>query len=187
MAVLQYQCSMSLDGFIAGPDGDMSWLGEFMAEESPTESAMMRSVAARTAALLQGANTFFGDDPNAGTDSEGAYGGTWDGPQFVLTHRRIEHPVPGVEFHTDLHAAARAALAAADAAGPDRTVGVLGAGIARQYIDAGLVGELYVSVLPILLGDGVPLFRRSGPPVRLTPLATEETPSTTSRIYRVQT
>lgn len=98
MAKLQYQCTMSLDGFIAGPGGDMSWLAAHLGPD-PTAERIMR----QTGALLVGRRTFDGDDPHKGTEHEGEpYGGGWDGPQFVLTHRVPDAPVPGVTFATDL-------------------------------------------------------------------------------------
>jgi hypothetical protein len=42
--------------------------------------------------------TFDGDDPNAGTDEEGAFGGRWNGPSVVLTLRQPQSRTPGVTF-----------------------------------------------------------------------------------------
>jgi len=55
--------SISLDGFLAGRGGDMSWLSEFMGP-NPTVDAL----TPRIGALLIGNRTFGGDDPNRGTD-----------------------------------------------------------------------------------------------------------------------
>ncbi len=76
MATLIYSATASLDGFIAGPGGDMSWLTPHLGDENPTADRLM----ARTTALLVGARTFGGDDPNRGTEQEGAFGGQWSGP-----------------------------------------------------------------------------------------------------------
>ena len=88
MARLIYSATASLDGFIAGPGGDMSWLTEHIGGENPTADRVL----ARTGAILVGRVTFGGDDPNAGTDAEGAFGGQYDGPVVVLTHRPPEDP-----------------------------------------------------------------------------------------------
>ncbi|MFD2396741.1 dihydrofolate reductase family protein [Prauserella oleivorans] len=69
MAKLLYSASMSLDGFIAGPGGDMSWLSEYMAPNPPIDG-----LVGDIGALLIGNRTFRGDDPNKGTENEGAYG-----------------------------------------------------------------------------------------------------------------
>ncbi|MCP2343287.1 dihydrofolate reductase family protein [Actinomadura rupiterrae] len=177
MAV-QYQCAMSLDGFIAGPGGDMGWMAGYL---SPDTSA--GDLMAGTGALLVGRRTFGGDDPHKGTEHEGEpYGGGWEGRQFVLTHRIPERPVPGVTFVDDLE---RAVAAAREAAG-EKNVGVLGAQVAAQCIEAGLLDEVYVTVLPVLLGDGVRLFSHpGGRSVRLEQLRTVTTPGATSLLLRV--
>ncbi|MEA2291552.1 MAG: hypothetical protein QOF17_572 [Solirubrobacteraceae bacterium] len=68
---LLYSATPSLDGFIAGAGGDMSWLGERLSSEVDVGELM-----AGIGALLIGKRTFTGDDPNKGTDSEGAFGGS---------------------------------------------------------------------------------------------------------------
>ncbi|MFC5183604.1 dihydrofolate reductase family protein [Actinomadura harenae] len=177
MAV-QYQCAMSLDGFIAGPGGDMGWMVEYLTPDPTTDELMNE-----TGALLVGRRTFGGDDPYKGTENEGEpYGGGWDGPQFVLTHKAPDRTFPGVTFMDDLR---RAAAAAAEAAGP-KNVGVLGAQVAAQCLEAGLLDEIFVSVVPVLLGDGVRLFSHpGGRTVQLEPLRTVTTDAGTSMLLRV--
>ncbi|WP_127500849.1 dihydrofolate reductase family protein [Actinoplanes solisilvae] len=167
MAKLLYSATMSLDGFIAGPDGDMGWMAG-LPDSGPHPVA--DDLWPRVGALLAGARTYFGDDPNAGTDAEGAFGGQWSGPQFVLTHNPPADPVPDVTFHSDLSEA----VAAARAAAGDRYVNVLGADVAAQCLDAGFLDEILVIVAPVLLGDGTALFRRPGG----TNVALEEISST---------
>jgi dihydrofolate reductase len=154
---------MSLDGYIAGPGGDMSWLAEHLGDPGPEVEDLMASIGA----LLIGRRTFDGDDPNAGTEKEGAFGGAWQGPSVVLTHDPPDTPAADTVFATDLDTAVGVAK---DAAG-DRYVNVLGAHVARQCVDAGLLDEVLVFVAPVLLGEGTPLFARSGGGrVRLEPL-----------------
>jgi dihydrofolate reductase len=173
VARLLYSATMSLDGFIAGPGGDMSWLSEHLVGDNPTADRLLASVGA----ILVGNTTFGGDDPNRGTDREGAFGGEYHGPQFVLTHRPPADPPPGVRFVGDLHDA----VAQAKEAAGDRYVNVLGANVAEQCIDAKLLDEVLVFIAPVLLGDGVPLFRhRGGRKVRLAPVDGE-----TAQWYRV--
>ena len=153
---LLYSATMSLDGFIAGPGGDMSWLTEHLS--SPPEIDVDELVAS-IGALLVGKRTFTGDDPNRGTDAEGAFGGRWHGPSFVVTHeppREVDDP--DVHFFDDLHAAVEAARAAADG----KYVNVLGANVAKQCLEAGLLDEILVLVAPVLLGDGTRLFDHAG-------------------------
>lgn len=135
MAKLQYQ-TMSLDGFIAGSGGDMSWLTEYLGP-NPTVDELVGDVGA----LLVGKRTFGGDDPYKGTTEEGKpYGGAWSGPQVVLTHSPPDAPIPDVTFVDDLDSA----IAAAKAAAGEKYVAVLGAEVARQCLDAGLLDEIMV-------------------------------------------
>ncbi|MBO0827751.1 MAG: dihydrofolate reductase family protein [Streptosporangiales bacterium] len=153
MAKLLYAAAMSLDGFIAGHGGDMHWLTDHLGP-NPLADELVDGVGA----LLVGANTFRGDDPNKGTDSEGAFGGRWHGPQFVLTHRPPDEPVPDTTFLDDLDAAVTAAKAAAGG----KYVNVLGANVAKQCLEAGVLDEILVFVVPVLLGDGVRVFWHPG-------------------------
>ncbi|SFF74031.1 Dihydrofolate reductase [Actinoplanes philippinensis] len=158
MTTLQYQCAMSLDGFIAGRDGDMSWL------DTGTAPGETNPLVAQVGAVLSGARTYHGDDPNAGTEQEGGYDGQYTGPTIVLTHHVPPSAPPGVTFADDL---GKAIELAREAAG-DRLVSVLGADVARQCIAAGLLDEVLVHLIPVLLGDGVRLFDNpGGDPVRL--------------------
>lgn len=164
MSKLLYSATMSLDGFIAGAGGDMSWLTEHLAPSDPEIDDLMASIGA----LLVGRRTFAGDDPNKGTDAEGAFGGQWHGPSIVLTHDPpAEASDPSVTFADDLDAAVRLAK---DAAG-GKYVNVLGANVARQCLEAGLLDEILVLIAPVLLGDGTRLFEHpGGTNVRLEPI-----------------
>ena len=80
-------------------------------------------------------------------------------------------------FCTDLPTAVDEAKAAAG----DKYVNVLGANVAKQCLETGLLDEVLVFIAPVLLGDGVPLFRSDGGTnVRLTPI-----PGETPHWYRV--
>jgi dihydrofolate reductase len=179
MSRLLYSATMSLDGFIAGVNGDMSWLTDLLLRSSPEVDDLMRNVGA----LLVGKRTFSGDDPNKGTDDEGAFGGQWDGPVIVLTH--TPPPDTGnsdVTFASDL----ADAIASARAAAGDKYVNVLGANVARQCLEAGELDEVLVLIAPILLGDGVRLFDHpGGMNVRLEPVDPDRT-GPLSLWYRVR-
>jgi dihydrofolate reductase len=167
VAKLLYSATMSLDGYIAGPGGDMSWLTDHLVGENPTANRLLANVGA----ILAGSNTFGGDDPNRGTDQEGAFGGEYHGPTFVLTHRPppTELP-PGITFVSDLHGA----VAQARKAAGHKYVNILGANVAKQCIEAKLLDEVLVFLAPVLLGDGVRLFHHSGGTnVRLAPIPGE--------------
>src|ERR1700712_664361 len=154
---------MSLHGFIAGAGGDMSWLSAYVGASSPASEAGsgidVEELMAGIGALLIGHRTFTGDDPNKGTESEGAFGGRWQGPSVVLSHS----PAPDglgddVTFASDLATAVDLAKRAAGG----RYVNVLGANVAEQCLQAGLLDEILVIVAPVLLGDGTRLFQHAG-------------------------
>lgn len=177
MGKVLYSATMSLDGFIAGPGGDMGWLTQHLGPH-PEVAELQRDIGA----LLVGNRTFGGDDPNRGTEQEGAFGGTWSGPQFVLTHRPPSTAVPGVTFVDNLPAA----LAGARAAAGDRYVDVLGADVARQCLEIGGLDEILVFVAPVLLGDGTRLFEHpGGSEVALEPMRVTELPNATMLWMRV--
>lgn len=177
MAKMLYGAAMSLDGFIAGRGGDMSWLAEHLGP-NPIVGELIEQVGA----LLIGNRTFGGDDPNRGTEKEGPFGGAWSGPQFVLTHTPPRDPVPGVTFVGDL----ASGIAAAKAAAGDKYVNILGADVARQCLEAGELDEVLVSIVPALLGDGVRLFDHpGGTNVRLERLSASHAPGATNLWLRV--
>jgi dihydrofolate reductase len=179
MARVLYGVTMSLDGFIAGPGGDMSWLTPYLGP-NPTAEDLVTQVGA----LLIGHRTFDGDDPNRGTDKEGAFGGAWSGPQFVLAHSVPSSQPPDTTFLDDLDSA----VAAAKAAAGEKYVNVLGADVARQCLQAGVLDEILVFLAPVLLGDGVRLLDwPGGTHVRLERLSVDQAPLATGLWFRVLT
>ncbi|MQY02165.1 dihydrofolate reductase family protein [Actinomadura macrotermitis] len=179
MSRMLYSATMSLDGFIAGPGGDMSWLTPYLGPD-PAVDGLIGEIGA----LLIGNRSLRGDDPHRGDpDKEGkAFGGGWEGPQFVLTHRTPDEPVPGVTFVNDLDEAVKASKEAAGG----RYVNIIGADVARQCIGAGVLDEVFVCVAPVMLGDGVRLFDEpGGSTVRLERVALSETPHATALRLRV--
>jgi dihydrofolate reductase len=133
--------SMSVDGFIAGPDDAMTWAIEFM------KSDPFPDVMPATGAMLIGRRTHEVAKRMSAEDT--SYDG---GPVFVLTHRPPEEPEPGVTF---LSCDLTEAVATARSAAGGKNLEILGADLASQCIQRGLVDEVLVYVLPVLLGDGV--------------------------------
>ena len=176
MSKVLYSATVSLDGYIAGPGGDMSWLRPFLQPNPPVEDLQRE-----TGALLFGGRTHRGDDPHRGTDREGAFEGTWHGPVFVVTR----HPAAdqgGVRFLPEPAAGLRAAKASA----AGRYVNVLGAELARECLDLGEVDEILTIVAPVLLGGGTPLFAHpQGRQVRLERLEVQVLPHVTNIWHRV--
>lgn len=172
-----YSCTMSLDGFMAGPGGDMHWLLPFFGPDPVADI-----VLERTGSLLVGRRTFTGDDPHAGTEKEGAFSGAFHGPSFVLTHEPPSDPPTDVTFVTDVESGVAAAR---DAAG-EKYVNILGATAARSCLEAGRLDEVMVFVAPVLLGDGTRLFEwAGGHQVDLRPRMSSQGPKAVALWYDV--
>jgi dihydrofolate reductase len=157
--------SMSLDGYVADRnDGVEEVFGWYTAGDvvvpsgrpemtfrvSAPSAAHLRGLTAEVGSMLTGRRTF---------EKAGGWGGRhpW-GPAFVLTHNVPEGwPRPGstVHFVTD---GIESAVAQAAAAAGERAVGVHGGDTIRQCLDAGLLDELHIDLVPLLLGSGIPLF-----------------------------
>jgi dihydrofolate reductase len=170
---------LSLDGFIAGPDDDMRWVFDFDDGGGGTVGEVVPSIGA----LLVGRRTQAVEDKN----QPGFYGGAYSGPFFVLRHDPPSEPpvvkgVTGRFLDTGIEEAVSIARAEAD--GGD--VVVLGANVARQCLEAGLLDEIIVHVAPVLLGDGVRFFEcPGGAPVNLEPISSVAEGDTTVLHYRV--
>ena len=169
---------MSADGFIAGPDGDMQWLTPYLGP-----NPMVTDLIGDIGALLIGRRTFGGDDPHKGDEGEGkAFGGGWEGPQFVLTHRPPDEPRDGITYVTDLDEA----VALSSAAAGETYVNVMGADVARQLLATGHLDEVLTIVVPVLLGDGTRLFAwPGGHEVRLKRTHLSDAPHATNLWFRV--
>src|SRR4051812_5290538 len=161
MGKLLWHTMSSLDGVIAGPGDDMSWIFDIDAGTNETAGEIVRS----TGALLVGRRTQDVED----RDQPGFYGGAYRGPFFVLRHDPPAEPpvVKGVTGRF-LNLPIDEAVAVAKEAASGADVVVLGADVAGQCLEAGLLDDVILHVAPILVGDGVRLFDRpGGEPVRL--------------------
>jgi dihydrofolate reductase len=144
---------VSLDGFIAGPNDDMSWVLRY-AGDMP--SAVVDEVIARTGAVLGGRRVYEVGRRVQRPDARGLFEGRWRGPHFILTHTPpTDETHPSYIFLSgDIRDAVATALTAADG----RDVLVLGANVVDQCLEAELVDEILMHVVPELIGDGVRLF-----------------------------
>jgi dihydrofolate reductase len=176
---LLWHTMMSLDGFIAGPSDDMRWAFGVDAGSGETVDEVLSS----TGALLVGRRTQDVEDRL----QPGFYGGAFRGPFFVLRHDPPPDPpvvkgVTGRFLDVDIETAVTIAK---EAAGRGDVV-VLGANIAAQCLEQGLLDEIIVHVAPVLLGDGVRLFERAGgQPVNLDPVSSVDEGGVTVLRYSV--
>lgn len=148
-----WSVTMSLDGFIAGPHDAMDWVFQY---EDP--NPLLDELIGATGAVVAGRHSYDVGTRAQRSELREVFGGGWSGPQFVLTHHAPLEPDPTNHFLSgDITRAIAIALEAADG----RNVNLIGADVARQCMDAGLVDEIIVFLAPILLGDGVRLFSQS--------------------------
>jgi dihydrofolate reductase len=146
--------SMSVDGFVAGPDTDADhplgvggellhrWL--FADPQDPRDRAV--------GAVVLGRRTY-----DVGVDIWGDV--PYPVPCFVLTHRAHDDRVMASGTFTFVTDGIRAAITAARAAAAGgKNVQLMGAETVRQAIAAGQVDELQVNLIPVLLGRGERMF-----------------------------
>jgi dihydrofolate reductase len=151
----------SLDGFIQSTSGDLSWLNDAMA---PDEDYGFTETEQRTGAYIVGANTY--------REMRGMSFGKV--PTYVVTHEPASAPETKAHtFSGDLRQ-----LVAQIKTDTDKDICVFGGGdLVTQFLELDLLDELGVSVIPVLLGDGVPFFGRLSDRHKLELLTCEQFPS----------
>jgi len=150
MPRIVYYVASSLDGYIAPADGSLDWLS---AHESGGEDYGYAELYASVDAVLVGRRTYeqfltFPDWPYAGR------------PCWVFSKRPVKAASPEVTVTADTPERAVSVL---DALGLRRVWLVGGGQLAGAFRAAGLITEYIVTVLPVVLGAGTPLFAAPGP------------------------
>ncbi len=189
MGIVLTSHSMSLNGFIAQPNGKAGPLHEWLfAGDHPgrhgetfnlSESSreVFDGLVDRLGATIAGRRTY--------DDSDG-WGGKlpFEWPFFIVTHHLPENAaeVP-FTFVTD---GVERAVELAQAAAGDKDVSVMGGDIVRQCLAAGLLDQIEIDLVPILLGEGVRLFDGLGAdPVEVELTRIVEAPGVTHLSFRV--
>jgi dihydrofolate reductase len=168
----QYYCAASLDGYIADADDGIAWLtgyeGTFEGAESTPmgEGGSYERFYEGVGVLVSGSTTYEFVLGHMGEGGEWPYRGK---PCWVLSSRDL--PVPegeGVDVRIVQADVADIYDDMIDAAG-ERALWVVGGGnVASQFADAGLLDEVILTVVPVVLGEGKPLFDRGlGAPMQL--------------------
>lgn len=134
----------SLDGFIAGPADDLSWLPAPQGEDDFGFGEFIADVGA----LLMGRRTY---DVVVGFPGDWAFG---ERPVLVATRQPLSSKQATVRA---VAGSIDALVAAAREAAGERDVYLDGGNLIRQAVDAGLVDELTITVVPVVLGRGLPL------------------------------
>jgi dihydrofolate reductase len=177
-----WHVTMSLDGFIAGRGDAMDWVFKVAAGRDAQVDEVLRTLGA----LLVGRRSYDVGQRAKRPEMRKPYGGAWSGPQIVLTHAPPSAPPDEtITFlSSDIHTAVETVLGVARG----KNVVIIGADVARQCVEAGLVDEILVHVAPVLLGDGVRLFARDGaaPPVELETLSVTRVGQVTTLRFRVR-
>jgi dihydrofolate reductase len=201
MGKVRFQISISLDGFVAGPNqSEDNPLGESGMDlhqwafgldawrkthgqeggETNVSSKVLDEAVANVGATVMGRNMF---GPIRGSWGDGAWNGWWGEdppfhhPVFVLTnHAREPVAMEGGTTFNFVTGGIESALEQARAAAGDKDVSVAGGASAiQQFLNAGLIDDFELHVVPLLLGDGERLF--DGVDVNLERTRVLESPS----------
>ena len=207
-----FEISMSLDGYVAGPNADLenplglngenlhewaialeSWRKEHghVGGETNPSTPVMDAALARTGAHVMGRRMYSGgagpwaDDPKA----KGWWGDEppFHKPVFVVTHHEREPLTLGETTFTFVTDGVESALEQAGDAAGDKDVMISGgAAVGQQALAAGKVDDLLIHVAPVFLGGGVRLFDNLGAePPQLELKGAIDAPGVTHVTYRV--
>jgi dihydrofolate reductase len=189
MARVVCDMSMSLDGYITGPndsrenpfgDGAGMLHDWIFAAATAEDRAVLQELLDDLGAIVMGRRSF---DKNEGDGGWGDGGPIGDTPCFVVTHHEPATSHPSVyTFVTD--GVASAIEQAKETAG-DKIVGLHGATVMQQGLPLGLVDEIRVHVIPVLLGGGTPLFAHLDSAITLERTSALVTPAATHLGFRV--
>lgn len=209
MSQVTSQLSISLDGFVAGPNQSLeNPLGEggmrlhewvFATDawrashglgggERNADSGVVEDVFRDVGAYIMGRKMFGGGDGPWDLSWRGWWGENppYHVPVFVLTHQPREPLVmEGGTTFTFVTDGPGAALAQARSAAGEKRVSIAGgASTVQQYVSTGALDELYLHIVPIVLGAGERLLENVGDPV-LEPIEVVASPTVTHVKYRV--
>jgi dihydrofolate reductase len=198
---VQVDITMSLDGFIAGPNDSPElplgeggeklheWVYDLASWREPhgleggetnRDSEVLEEAMSRAGAIVLGRRMFdlakgWGDNP------------PFHMPVYVLTHEARDPLVKeGGTTFTFVTGGIESALDQARAAAGDKDVSIGGgANTIQQFLSAGLVDEFQIHIAPMLLGDGVRLFDQAPADVKLETTRVIESPRVTHLKFRV--
>jgi dihydrofolate reductase len=202
MAKVIVALTMSLDGFITGPNDDVMRLFDWYFDGNTPirhyQEAATRGVSVPPFKLSASSAEVFEDLIESGGavvtgrrtyDIAGAWGGNGPLPGlplFVMTHNVPEQVPHGESRYTFVTDGVESAIEQAKAAAGDKYVSLMGASIPQQCLRAGLLDEIQIHLVPVLLGAGVRLFDHLGSQhIELEPIRVVEAPGVTHLRYRV--
>ena len=161
MRPVRYRVAASLDGFIAGPNGEIDWI-------IPDPTVDFASIYASVDTVLLGRRTY------ELTLQPGAPPWPPDWRVYVCSRTLDATKHPGVTVLSENMNSAVAALRAEEG----RDIWLFGGGsLFASLLAAGLVDNIEVAVMPVLLGDGIPLVSAGTPHSRLTLRSSASSPA----------
>lgn len=182
MSKVLLDMTMSLDGFIAGVNDDDAGLHNyFFAPVGHTRQVIEEGLKS-TGAIIMGRRTY-----EIGAQQDGFADNPYVVPTFVLSHTLPERRAKGTKGFSFIAESIQSVLQQALAVAGDKDV-VIGGGanIARQFMQAGLIEEIQIHLIPKLLGAGIRLFEDGvGSQMRLENLGTIDAPDATHLRFRV--
>ena len=167
MGKVQYYCAATLDGYIADSDDGIDWLTGYEgsyegegAEPSPmSEGGSYEAFYEGVGALVSGSATYEFVMNHMGEGSAWPYAGR---PYWVLSSRDL--PTPEGEDVRVVEAGVKDLYDEMMAAAGERNLWLVGGGpVASQFADERLLDELILTVVPVVLSEGKPLFERPLP------------------------
>ena len=201
MSRVRCTITVSLDGFVAGPDqrveeplgtgGERLHDWQFADPMEPADAAVRQYMFDGVGAYIMGRN-MFGPIRDERGERDPAWRGWWGenppyhAPVFVLTHHPLA-PIPmegGTTFHFVGDGIDSALAQAREAAAGADVMVAGGAQCVQQYLAAGLLDELYLHISPMVLGAGERLLENVGDPL-LEPVEVVAAPAVTHVRYRV--
>lgn len=199
MSTVVADISMSLDGYVTGPEpglehglgrgGEAIQQWVFQSHSSQQDRSFLEASASSTGAVVMGRRTFnFVSGPHGWDDDvDYAYDHQTPArpPVFVLTHRQPEQIGLSGDFTFITGGVESAVAAARDAAGERETVLMGGAEIIDQALCAGLVDLLRIHLSPVVMGAGTRLFELVDERLLLTQDDVVVTPYATHLTYRM--
>jgi dihydrofolate reductase len=137
-----------------------------------------------TGAVIMGKRSFeIIDGPDGWVAPDGT---AFEWPVFVLTHEARTPVTNGKTPFTFVGDGIERALEQAKAAVGDKNVGLMGANVAQQFIQAGLLDGIQIHLVPVFLGGGIRLFDQlSATPFECEPVEVIESPGVTHLQFRV--
>jgi dihydrofolate reductase len=185
MGLVTIDMSMSLDGYIAAPndvpgDGlgeDGMRLHNWGFDNPGVFERVFDGAIENTGAVIMGRRTYDNSIPEWG--GSGPIGDT---PCFVLTHNPPADGAPIFTFVTD---GVESALAKAREAAGDKSIGIMGADVPRQFLAAGLVDEIRIHLVDVLLGGGRRMFEQLPARIELKQIGLFEAGGVAHIAYRV--